>query len=320
MEFNFISVNHVQQFDFWIDKFIDVIGIIATGSIAWFLYKAQQNEERLKEDYLSLRSVYDNVIINMEYAFSFLNKANKSMEEVNERIKDLKELKYYFDCGKGVKELDLKISLPNNQVKNDYIKEKIDKIANQFICKEIFIKIIGGFYCKSNKEESLLLGKWGDVYYRKLYLSLYSYYDKTDEIIGILNKLLNEKTIRAEKMCEVPLCSFDNYQEELEHKIQEFLFIQDYYKQLQYCLERIMICSDSILMRLEKFNAKYVKKYKKILKSLKIEAYSLEIVEKLYDLEKLECYADFAKKNSDMLIIPKYKMLDLNWWEGLKKN
>lgn len=70
-------------------------------------------------------------------------------------------------------------------------------------------------------------------------------------------------------------------------------------------------------MRLEEFNAKFVKKHRKILKSLKIEAYSLTIAEKLYDLEKLECYADFAKKNSEMLIIPKYKMLDLNLWEKI---
>lgn len=230
MEFNFISINQSQQFDFLIDKFIDFAGICLTGYIAWLIYKAQQNEERLKEDYLSLRSVYDNVLINIEYAFSFLNKVDKSIKEINQRIGDLEQIRYYLNCKNGTEELNLKISLPNNQSKNNYIKGMVDKIANQFICKEMFIKIIGGFYCKSNKEESLLLGKWGDVYYRKLYLSLYSYYDKTDEVIGILNKILDKKTIRLEKMCEVPLCSSENYQEELERKIQEFLFVKDYYE------------------------------------------------------------------------------------------
>lgn len=320
MDFSIISINELQeQSNYLLDIGRDVISILLSAMLGWKYYKWQQKEILIKDDYIHINSLLNSIILNLEYATAVWDKVNKSMSEIDNYIKNLEKLKYFLDCKNGLEELDIIIQFVSEEDRNKYIDSEIKKLNPKFVCVETFIQIIGSIQDNTiNREESLLLSKWGDYFYKKLYLLLFSYYNKTNECIKILNDLIKTKTLYLERECIIPICNETNYQSEIPHKIQEFLYIKNYYEQLQYSIEHVILYSDLIQNRLIVFNKNFLSKFSYIIKNNNLPIYNLEIKEKDYNIENLSIYKNFKDSGVINFEPPEYKLLQLNVFDKFR--
>ena len=101
----------------------------------------------------------------------------------------------------------------------------------------------------------------------------------------------------------------EDYPIKIEETRQKALFFKSLYEALKESAEYIAFYSDLACKHLMHFNAKFAKKYRKIIADLDI-AFSEISSKKLYDLEKMDYYLKHKEDYEKYAELPKYKLLN----------
>ncbi len=299
---------------YWGDFLITFFSVLITAWIGWIVYKQQQKEKRIKDDILAFSLLFFSITNNLENTTASVDKANKTITEIENFITAINKMKYYIDSFHNVQQLDLSICFSDENAKKNYIISELDKLKDNLVLRETYTKMIGLLSDINYEKEALFLVNWGNLKFQSVYKNLLSEYKKLNEIIILINQNIEDEIKNDKKrkklifMCDI---NDENYSNIIEQKIQELLYYKNLYELFKESAECILFYSDLAYKHLMFFNDKYAKKYKNIILNLDISFSKLSIENKIYDLEETEYYKKNLGKYELYSELPSYKLL--NW-------
>lgn len=207
-----------------------------------------ENINKIKKEYDKLDNKIENLEMYLEYYFNFKN-------YVSDFDKNIKNLKYYYDCDNqikfnsfGIKKLD--ISIKNNEKKIDLIYDRFKENNLCPICYELFTdKIYVTINCCNNKICYKCVEKWHKTKNNCIYCN-------TDNIgindLFLINKEKGEeKGEEKEVEKEYSVIDFKENGNETNNKLDKNIynfdkltFLRDFIRELDYKDQKVIIFSD----------------------------------------------------------------------------
>ncbi len=301
------------------DFLLTFFSVLVTAWIGWSIYKQQEKRKRIKNDISNFCLLFFAIISNHGCASAILKKVIVAIKELDAYINALDRVQHLIGCFQNKEDLGLSIQFLDDNAKKSYIMSEINKLRESFSLKETYIKTLGFLKEVNFEKEALFLVSWGNFKFQAIYKNLESEYKQNNNLTKWINQNVELKfsNDRKRKLTE-PLCSVndEDYAVKIEEQRQRAFFFKDFYEKLKDSAEYIAFYSDLACKHLIHFNAKFAKKYRKIIVDSDI-AFSEISLAKLYNLDELEYYINNKEEYEECAKLPEYRLLNQNWFEKL---
>ncbi len=302
----------------WFIKYQAIIGVFTTALIAYLLYRIKEKENRIKNVVSDLFLLFFSIKENFEQSYAiWKSKSIIVLEELERNLKLLDKMKYLADCYNKKQNLETHIEFPNEESYKNYILTLLNEVGEKIRFEYAYRSIMNSLNEKNSEENALFLVTSGNPHFQAIYKTLLRDYGHVNKIITDINECIKIKDIKQRTQNILLFDSLDpNYEEVIEQKIQEVLYLKNLYEELTQALEYVVLYSDIAIDHLIAFRHHYKVKNKQILSRLNINI-EFKFDNNLFNVKELN-YIDISSLNClHLWIIPLYKCFRLNLFDKL---